>query len=387
MAAFSRIRASSLFSVFAGLFLLCGWTLAEAGSPIPSPPSVDAGSYVLMDYRTGRTLAEKDADRELDPASITKVMTAYVVFDALADGTISLEDQVTVSERAWRMAGSRMFIEVGRQVAVEDLLQGMIIQSGNDASVALAEHVAGSEEAFVDLMNQYADRLGLDSTRYQNATGMPVEDHYTTARDIAVLARALVEDFPEYYHWYSERHFTYNGIRQDNRNLLLWRDDSVDGIKTGHTSSAGYCLLTSAKRDDMRLISVVMDSSDERSRADASQSLLNYGFRFFETHRLYETDETLSEERLWGGEIDKLRVGLKEDLYVTVPRGQYRELEPVMNLPEQLEAPIQAGDELGTVKVSLNGEVLAEAPLYALEDGPRGALWKRLVDRVRLFFQ
>lgn len=357
-----------------------------SASPIPSPPSVDAGSYVLKDFRTGRILAEKDSDRELDPASITKVMTGYVVFSALASESIALDDQVTISEHAWRMGGSRMFVEVGSQVRVEELLQGMIIQSGNDASVALAEHVAGSEAAFVDMMNQYAEQLGLENTRYQNVTGMPEDGHYTTARDIARLAKRLIDDFPQFYHWYSEREFTYSGITQNNRNLLLWRDDSVDGIKTGHTSSAGYCLLTSAKRDDMRLISVVMDSSDERSRADASQSLLNYGFRFFESHRLYEAGESLGEERLWGGARDTIRVGLKEDLHVTVPRGQYDNLEPVMNLPDYLDAPISEGDELGRVAVSLNDEVIAEAPLYALEDGEQGNLWQRFLDWLRRLF-
>ena len=355
-------------------------------SPIPSPPSVDAGSFVLKDHRTGRVLAEKEPDRELDPASITKVMTGYVIFSALESESIALDDEVTISEHAWRMGGSRMFVEVGSEVSVEDLLQGMIIQSGNDASVALAEHVAGSEAAFVDMMNQYAEELGLENTRYQNVTGMPEEDHYTTARDIARLAHRLIEDFSDYYQWYSEREFTYNGITQNNRNLLLWRDDSVDGIKTGHTSSAGYCLLSSAQRDEMRLISVVMDSSDERTRADASQSLLNYGFRFFESHKLYEAGESLSEERLWGGARDSIRVGLEDDLHVTVPRGQYDALEPVMKLPDYLDAPIEEGDELGRVEVSLNDEVIAEAPLYALEDGERGSLWQRLLDWVRRFF-
>jgi len=367
------------------VFLLVSGPLLA--SPIPSAPSVDANSYVLMDFHSGGILAEMEPEKSVEPASITKVMTGYVVFSALESGSISLDDAVIVSERAWRMPGSRMFIEVGRQVSVEDLLQGMIIQSGNDASVALAEHVAGSEEAFVDMMNQYARRLGMENTSYANSTGLPDENQYTTAYDTALLARALVQDYPDYYDWYSEREFTYNGIRQNNRNTLLWRDDSVDGIKTGHTRSAGYCLVTSAQRNDSRLVSVVMGSSSERSRADASQTLLNYGFRFFETHRLYGAGESLAEERVWGGASDSVPVGLKEDLYVTVPRGSYNDLDPVMNISGRLDAPIREGDELGTVRVSLNGETVAERPVYAQADVDSGSLWRRLVDRVKLFFE
>ncbi|MEA5445474.1 D-alanyl-D-alanine carboxypeptidase family protein [Gammaproteobacteria bacterium AB-CW1] len=366
--------------------LLLAVTAAMASSPIPSAPSVDAESYVLLDYNSGRILADKDPEKAVEPASITKVMTGYVVFQALASGSISLDEEVVVSERAWRMPGSRMFIEVGTRVTVENLLKGMIIQSGNDASVALAEHVAGSEAAFVDLMNQYAERIGMENTRYANATGLPHEDQITTAHDTALLARALIREFPEHYGWYSEREFTWNGIRQNNRNTLLWRDESVDGLKTGHTTSAGYCLVTSARRDDTRLVSVVMGSSSERARADASQSLLNYGFRFFETHRLYAAGEPLSEERVWGGASDTVPVGLSEDLYVTVPRGSYSNLDPVMNLSSRLDAPLQSGDELGTVQVSLNGELVAERPVHALEDVESGGLWRRLVDRVRLMF-
>jgi len=375
----------SRHSMIAFVFSLLAFSGLQA-SPVPSAPSVDANSYVLMDFMGGNILAEKEPDKSVEPASITKVMTGYVVFSALESGSISLDDSVIISERAWRMPGSRMFIEVGRQVTVEDLLQGMIIQSGNDASVALAEHVAGSEEAFVDLMNQYTDRLGMDNTSYANSTGLPDDNQYTTARDTAKLARALIKDYPEYYGWYSEREFTYNGIRQNNRNTLLWRDDTVDGIKTGHTRSAGYCLVTSAKRNDSRLISVVMGSSSERSRADASQSLLNYGFRFFETHRLYQAGESLADERVWGGASDTVPVGLKDDLYVTIPRNRYSDLDPVMNFSGRLDAPIQAGDEVGTVQVSLDDEIVVERSIHALEDVDSGSLLRRLVDRIKLFF-
>jgi len=371
------------------LFALLAWfPMGSAlASPIPSAPSVDADSYVLMDFHSGRVLAEDDPDKIVEPASITKVMTGYVVFQALESGSIALDDDVLISERAWRMPGSRMFIEVGRRVSVEDLLQGMIIQSGNDASVALAEHVAGSEAAFVDLMNQYARRIGMDNTNYANATGLPDETQQTTAIDTALLTRALISEFPQYYNWYSEREFTFNGIRQNNRNTLLFRDDSVDGVKTGHTSSAGYCLVTSAERNSSRMISVVMGSSSERARADASQSLLNYGFRFFETHRLYSAGESLREERVWGGSQDYVELGVDEDLIVTIPRGSYRDLDPVMNLRGRLDAPLQVGETLGTVQVKLNGEVIAERNVHALEDVHAGSLWRRLVDRIKLVFQ
>jgi serine-type D-Ala-D-Ala carboxypeptidase (penicillin-binding protein 5/6) len=371
------------------LFALLAWFSmgAALASPIPSAPSVDATSYVLMDFHSGRVLAEADPDKIVEPASITKVMTGYVVFQALESGSIALDDDVLISERAWRMPGSRMFIEVGRRVSVENLLQGMIIQSGNDASVALAEHVAGSEAAFVDLMNQYARRLGMENTNYANATGLPDETQQTTAVDTARLTRALVREFPQYYSWYSEREFTFNGIRQNNRNTLLFRDDSVDGVKTGHTSSAGYCLVTSAERNGGRLISVVMGSSSERARADASQSLLNYGFRFFETHRLYSAGESLREERVWGGSQDYVELGVDEDLFVTIPRGSYRDLDPVMNLRGRLDAPLQVGDTLGTVQVKLNDEIIAERNVHALEDVHAGSLWRRLVDRIKLVFQ
>lgn len=371
------------------LFILIAWLVTgpALSSPIPSAPSVDANSYVLMDFHSGRVLADLDRDKIVEPASITKVMTGYVVFNALESGSIALDDEVLVSERAWRMPGSRMFIEVGRRVSVEQLLQGMIIQSGNDASVALAEHVAGSEAAFVDLMNQYARRLGMENTTYANATGLPDEAQQTTAMDTALLTRALIREYPQYYNWYSEREYTFNGIRQNNRNTLLFRDDSVDGVKTGHTSSAGYCLVTSAERNGARMISVVMGSSSERSRADASQSLLNYGFRFFETHRLYTAGESLAEERVWGGSREYVELGVAEDLIITIPRGSYRDLEPVMNLRGRLDAPLNAGESLGTVQVKLNGEIIAERNVQALEEVPSGSLWRRMVDRIKLFFQ
>ncbi|HRQ66014.1 MAG TPA: D-alanyl-D-alanine carboxypeptidase family protein [Xanthomonadaceae bacterium] len=308
-----------------------------APTPIPAVPSVGASSYVLLDFQSGRVLASRNPDQALPPASLTKVMTAFMIFAELEAGRLALDEMVTVSEKAWRRPGSRMFIEVGKQVSVQDLLKGMIVQSGNDATLALAEHVAGSEEAFADLMSRQARALGMANTHFVTVDGLPGEGHVSSARDMAVLARAMVARFPDYYAWYSEREFTYNGIRQHNRNSLLWRDESVDGLKTGHTEAAGYCLIASAMRGDMRLISVVMGSASERSRADESQALLNYGFRFFESHRLYTAGATLAEPRLWKGEHDSVPLGVDSDVVVTLPRGAYERLSA--NLRVQCLAP------------------------------------------------
>ncbi|HHO67602.1 MAG TPA: D-alanyl-D-alanine carboxypeptidase, partial [Gammaproteobacteria bacterium] len=282
----------SFAKLFLFALLLTGG--ARAAMPVPQAPAVKARAYLVEDFHSGQTIAAKNPDQRIEPASITKLMSAYVVFQEIRNGTLSLEDKVQISEKAWRTPGSRMFVEVGTQVSVADLMKGMIIQSGNDATVALAEKVAGTEASFASLMNHHAKRLGMDGSHFVNSTGLPDPQHYTTARDIARVARALIAEFPEYYQWYSERQFTYNGITQYNRNKLLWRDESVDGIKTGHTDSAGYCLVTSAKRDGMRLISVVLGTKSEEARADASQALLNYGFRFFETHKLYDANSKLT---------------------------------------------------------------------------------------------
>jgi D-alanyl-D-alanine carboxypeptidase (penicillin-binding protein 5/6) len=297
-----------------------------APSTIPSPPKLAATGYVLMDYQSGQILADNKAEQRLEPASLTKMMTAYVISQELASGHIALTDKVLVSEKAWRMPGSRMFIEVGSEVTLEKLMKGLIIQSGNDASVALAEYVAGSEDSFVPLMNAQAERLGLKNTHFANSTGLPHEDHYTTPRDMALLAAAIIRDFPDHYNWYSEKSYKYNNISQNNRNLLLFRDESVDGLKTGHTEAAGYCLVASAKRREMRLISVVMGTKSEKARAQESQKLLNYGFRFFETHRLYTAGQELKQMRVWKGESEALKLGLSSELYVTVPRGLYKKL-------------------------------------------------------------
>lgn len=354
---------------------------------IPDAPAVDARGYILVDYHSGHILAERNADERLEPASLTKLMTAYVVFNELRSGQFQLSDTVRISKKAWRMPGSRMFIEVGTNVSVEELLKGTIIQSGNDASVALAEHVAGSEETFAALMNEHARNLGMHSTNFVNATGLPDPNHYTTARDLARLASVLIHEFPEYYAWYSVKEYTYGGITQGNRNLLLYRDNTVDGFKTGHTEAAGYCLVASAKRGDMRLISVIMGTKSEAARANESQKLLNYGFRFFETHKLYDAAQPLKAMRVWKGASETVQLGLNDPLYITVPRGQYNKLNASLSVDNAIVAPTRKGQNLGAVNVRLGDQVLAERPLIALEDVAEGSLWQKLFDNVRMLLQ
>lgn len=355
--------------------------------PIPAPPIVGAKSFLLMDGSSGAELASLDADQRQAPASLTKLMTAYTIFRALADDRVSLEDQVVVSEKAWRTEGSRMFIEVGSQVSVEDLLLGMIVQSGNDASVALAEHVAGTESVFADVMNQYAAQLGMHATNFKNATGLPDEDHYSTARDLALLAQTIIAEFPEYYKWYSIREFEYNDIKQPNRNNLLWRDESVDGMKTGRTNEAGYCLVASASRDGMRIISVVLGTASAKARTDGSQALINYGFRFFETRLLYRAGETVAQAKIWKSEKEITPLGLTEDLFVTIPRGTFDDVESVVTMPSVLLAPVAHGQPLAELQVSLNGDSLANESLSALDENPSGSFWQRTRDGVKLWFE
>ncbi len=354
---------------------------------VPAAPDVGAKAFLLLDVNSGRVLAERDADKPIEPASLTKMMTAYVVFNELAQGSISLSDQVRVSEKAWRMQGSRMFIEVNKMVGVEELLLGMIVQSGNDASVALAEHVAGGEEPFVALMNQQAARLGMSNTHFTNSTGLPHPEHFTTARDLAILARNLIEKFPEYYKWYKVKEYTYNEIRQYNRNRLLWLDERVDGIKTGHTESAGYCLVTSAVEDNMRLVSVVVGAKNENGRVSASRKLIGYGFRFYETYKLYGAKEQLTTMRVWKGEQEDVALGIEQDLYVTVPRGKRDDIQASMSVDAKIIAPVAAGQHYGTVDFKLGDEILAQQPLVALADVAEGGLWDRLVDSVLLLVE
>lgn len=377
-------RDTLVFTLFALLFSV---NLLAAPTPIPDPPSLNADSFYLVDFESGQVLAEKDPDKRVEPASITKLMTAYLVDKAIAEGNITVDDLVTISEKAWRMKGSKMFVEVGKQVSVEELLKGLIIQSGNDASVALAEHVAGSESAFVGYMNHQAKVLGMNNTSFQNATGWPAEDHYSTARDIAILTAAMIRDYPDSYRLYREKEYIYNGIRQFNRNRLLWRDKSVDGVKTGHTEAAGYCLVASAKQGDMRLISVVLGANSDKARTASSQSLLNYGFRFYETHRLYAANEVLKTTRLWYGEQDQVAIGVDRDIFITIPRGRYKDLDASMDIENQVSAPVEQGQELGQINIKLDEELIVSDAIVATHAVAEGSLISRALDSIKLMFK
>jgi D-alanyl-D-alanine carboxypeptidase (penicillin-binding protein 5/6) len=358
----------------------------DAAPPIPAPPQIGATSYILMDYHSGRVLAESNADMRVEPASITKLMTAYVVFAELSKGKIALDQVVPVSEAAWKTGGSRMFISPDMQVSVQDLLRGMVIQSGNDASVALAEHVAGTEQAFADLMNHFAEQLGMRDTHFMNATGLPDPQHYTTARDVARLSLATIRDFPDFYPWYAEKEFTFNNIRQHNRNTLLWRDPAIDGLKTGHTESAGYCLAASAKREGMRLVSAVMGSASEASRASETQTLLNYGFRFYETVQLYQAGQELARSEVWKGVAEEVPLGLGEALFVTIPRGRYGELDARVQTQPQLIAPLAAGAVVGRIEVRLGEELIAGRDLQTLSAVEQAGFFGSAWDGLALWF-
>lgn len=360
-------------------------TVAAATPGIPAMPALAAKSYVLMDAATGQVLVEHNAHEALPPASLTKLMTAYIATKEIRSGQIGEQDLVTVSEKAWRTGGSRMFIEVGKQVSVDDLLHGIIIQSGNDASVAMAEYIAGSEEAFADMMNQQAAALQLSNTSFRNATGLPAEGHYSSAFDMARLARAIIDEDPEHYAIYAQKEFIWNDIRQQNRNLLLWRDSTVDGLKTGHTEEAGYCLVASAVRDDMRLISVIFGARDESSRAAETQKLLTYGFRFFESRTLYKKNTVLTSSQVWKGQQAQVEAGLAADLALVVPRGKADQITAEAVLDERIVAPVRAGQKLGSIEVRLEGELLHTADLVALGEVEQGGIFKRIWDSLRLF--
>ncbi|MBB3229508.1 D-alanyl-D-alanine carboxypeptidase family protein [Halomonas stenophila] len=353
---------------------------------IPSPPQLAATSWILMDADSGRVLAQHNPDERLPPASLTKLMTAYLVERELNSGNIAPDDPVPVSEEAWRTGGSKMFIEVGEQVPVSELLHGIVIVSGNDASVAMAEYLAGGTEPFADIMNQHAARLGLTNTHFVNPTGLPDGNHYSSARDLAMLSRHIIQDYPEHYRIYRQKQFTYGGIEQPNRNRLLWRDSSVDGLKTGWTEEAGYCLVSSAERDDMRLISVVMGTGSEEARARETQKLLSYGFRYFETLKLYDQGAVLNTPRVWGGDKNELRVGVDRNVFMTVPRNRNQELAAQLDLQADLTAPIAAGETVGRMEVRLGDEVVGERALLALEAIEEGGFFKRLFDKVQRFF-
>ena len=371
---------------FVFLAMLFASTAGAAPAIIPAPPQLAASGYLLIDATTGTALVEHNAAQRLPPASLTKIMTSYVAAQELARGTIAVEDEVDISVKAWRMEGSRMFVREGTRVRLEDLLRGVIIQSGNDASVALAEHIAGTEDAFADVMNQYALQLGMTDTSYMNATGLPDENHFTTAKDLAALTVALINEFPEHYAMYREKTYTYNNIRQANRNLLLMRDSSVDGVKTGHTEAAGYCLVASAVRGDMRLISVVMGAGSEEGRATESQKLLTYGFRYYETAPLYTAGESLKKVRVWGGQHGSIRLGLAEDMVLTIPKGSRGGLKAAVTVQPEVHAPIIEGDQLGSLTITVaEGENIV-VPLQALNGVRESGFFSVLWDTIMLFF-
>lgn len=353
----------------------------------PAPPSLNAKSYILIDVHSGKIIAEKNSEKKLPPASLTKMMALYVISKALNDGQIQLKDTVRISQKAWKTGGSRMFVKEGQQVSIEDLLKGIIVDSGNDACVAMAERLGGTEKAFTSMMNQQAQNLGMNDSHFTDSTGLPDKNLYSTAKDLAILGRSLINDFPQYYHWYKQKWFTFNGIRQPNRNRLLWRDSQVDGIKTGHTNDAGYCLVASAKQNNMRLLAVVLGAPSEATRADDSERLLNYGFRFFETHKLYEANTAITELPIYKGKQDKITVGLIEDEYITIPDGQYKRLSVSTKLQKHLQAPIQRGDQIGELLVEFDNNLIETKPLFALQDIPKGSWFTRLKDSVRLTFK
>ena len=357
------------------------------GALSPLPPKIQSPSYLLLDMHSGQVLASQQPDRPIPPASLTKIMTAYVVFQSLQQGTLQLDDPVKISKKAWRTPGSRMFIEVNSQVSVDDLLHGLVVQSGNDAAVALAEHIAGNEANFAQLMNTQAAQLGMHNTHFTNATGLPEEQHYSTATDLARVSMATIQEYPEYYRLYAKKTFTYNNIKQNNRNNLLWRDRSVDGVKTGHTQAAGYCLIAAAERDGMRLISVILGANDKAQRLSESQALLNHGYRFYRTHRLYTASAEIIQPRIWYGTEQQLSAGLAEDLYVTIPRGQYQQLNTQVKLNPNLQAPIAKGQTLGTLVVTLGEHTIQQVPVVALQALPVGSLWRQAVDHTLQFLE
>ncbi len=360
--------------------LLALFFISNAQAVVPEAPEINASGYLLMEMHSGKVLVEKNADQRLEPASLTKIMTAHIVFEEIAKGKLKLSDMVHISEKAWKTEGSRMFVKVNSDVSVEDLLRGLIIQSGNDSAVALAEHIAGSEDAFAGLMNAHAAQLGMTSTNFVNSTGLPHPDHYTTPSDIVKVTAATIRDYPDFYPMYAEKQFTYNEIKQYNRNNLLWRNNAVDGVKTGHTEAAGFCLVSSAKYDQMRLIAVVMGTESAKARIKESQALLAFGSRFYETHRLYEAGQKLTENRVWFGDQKTLALGIGEDVYVTIPRRDYDNLKPTLEVKAKLEAPINKGDSLGNVTVMLGNDVVTTRPLVALAQVEKGSLWRRFLD-------
>lgn len=357
-----------------------------SATPIPTAPNVDARAYILVDYRTDKVLAAKNAVARMEPASLTKLMTAYIVFQELSAGKLKLDEPVMVSEKAWRSEGSRTFIELGKPVPLQVLIFGMIVQSGNDATIALAERVAGSEETFVQLMNSNAQRLKMVDTHFENSSGLPSRQHYSTARDLSLLANTMIREFPQYYPWFSVRDFEFNGIKQQNRNGLLGRDPSVDGLKTGHTDSAGYCLVVSALRDGMRLVSVVLGSTSMKAREDASTSLINYGYTFYDTKLIVKGGSSVATAQVWKAAISKIEVGPSEDLYLTLARGEFKDIKTTVELQPRLIAPLSLNSNVGRLRIIVAGQLVQSVPLHPLKVVNAGGWWQRLIDTVRLWF-
>jgi serine-type D-Ala-D-Ala carboxypeptidase (penicillin-binding protein 5/6) len=377
-----------MFRPLLSLFLLVVFAAVPvlAETPIPTAPTVEARAYIVVDFHTGKVLASHEPVAKLEPASLTKLMTAYLVFQELSTGKLKLDEPVMVSEHAWRSEGSRTFIELGKPVSVELLILGMIVQSGNDATIALAERIAGTEETFVQMMNANAKRLGMVGTHFQNSSGLPAPEHYTTARDMSLLAVAMIRDFPQYYKYYSVREFEHNGIKQQNRNGLLGRDPSVDGLKTGHTDSAGYCLVTSALRDGMRIVSVVLGSGSMSGRENASAALLNYGFTFYDTKLVVKGGTELASAKVWKAAETPVGVGITDDLWITLPRGEANDIKTAVDLQPKLKAPLALDTEVGTLRVFTGAGNLVTMPVHPMKPIASGGWWRRLIDTIRLWF-
>ena len=368
--------------------LVAGFSIASSAAlPVPPAPQIEANAWILIDYDSGKVLAENKPDSKIEPASLTKLMTAYLAFSAIKEGQLRLDQRLPVSDKAWRAEGSRMFLDPKQPSLVEDLLKGVIVQSGNDACIVLAEAIAGTEEGFVSMMNATAKKLGMKQTKFLNSTGLPHPQHLTTARDLSLLASALIRDFPEFYKIYSLQEFKYNNITQPNRNRLLFIDPSVDGFKTGHTNSAGYCLIASAKREKRRLLSVVLGAKSDVSRAMESQKLLNFGFQFYETVKLYPANQAVSKLRLYKGTLSEVKAGFMGDLHVTVPRGTGKRIQAQMISQQPLLAPIKRGQQLGTLRLTVDGQAAGEYPMLALETVPVAGILGRGWDNILLMFK
>ena len=369
------------------LALLLWMPMGVSAAVIPKPPPIAASAFLLMDFDTNAILMEHNIDQRLEPASLTKILTAYVAFSELKQGRMKLSDTTLVSKKAWRTGGSRMFIEVNKRVSIEDLLHGIIVQSGNDASVAIAEHIAGDEVSFAHMMNLHAQRLGANDSHFVNASGLPDKEHYTTTRDMAIIAQSIIRDFQKYYPMHAERSFTYNNISQPNRNALLGKMPGVDGLKTGYTRAAGYCLVVSAKRDNMRLLTLVMNAKTSRARTRQARSMLQYGFRFYETQQHFSVDQPVTTAHLWKGQQEELALGLLQPLVLTLQRGQHQYIDTQIETHDPIKAPVDRGDVFGKLRLSLNGQMLAEHDLVAINGVAKGSFWRRLHDHVMLWFE